>query len=197
MLNDLMRRRAARGIRRRPLDIAIDRGIAGGGENIQANAADLTAFDSWRFDHAPLSHYAGFERARAAFVVFTKGRRTERVMFLHADFDGFKLDANHDQTIEADDFPDLIAACRSSDERWRDWRLRDPAAPWTKKWWFADADAIEREDWNLSAARYRPESCNAAEHRDTRELLAELHDDVAAILGDVEALAAELGERAA
>jgi type I restriction enzyme R subunit len=36
-------------------------------ENIRANAADLTAFESWRFDHAPLSHYGGFERARAAF----------------------------------------------------------------------------------------------------------------------------------
>jgi type I restriction enzyme R subunit len=36
-------------------------------ENIRANAAELTAFESWRFDIAPLSHYGGFERARAAF----------------------------------------------------------------------------------------------------------------------------------
>jgi hypothetical protein len=57
--DDLVRRQAARGIRRNPLDVAIDRRIAGG------------------------------------------GGRTERVMFLHADFDGFKLDANHDQPIEA------------------------------------------------------------------------------------------------
>ena len=80
---------------------------------------------------------------------------------------------------------------------WSDWQDRDPAAPWTEKWWFADAGTIEREDWNLSASRYRPESREAAEHRDPRELLAELRDETAAILGDIDALAAELGERAA
>jgi type I restriction enzyme M protein len=127
-------------------------------------------------------------------LVFAKGGRTERVMFLHADNDGFKLDANHDQPIEADDLPGLIAAFNSREELWRDWQGRDPAAPWTEKWWFAAADAIEREDWNLSASRYRPESRKAAEHRDPRELLAELRDEMAAILGDVEALAAELGD---
>ena len=47
-------------------------------------------------------------------------------------------------------------------------------------------------DLNLSASRYRPESREAAEHRDPRELLAELRDETAAILGDIEALAAEL-----
>ena len=51
---------------------------------------------------------------------------------------------------------------------------RDDAALWTEKWWFATAEAIEREDWNLSASRYRPETREAAEHRDPRELLAEL-----------------------
>ncbi len=66
--------------------------------------------------------------------------------------------------------------------------------PWTENWWFAEVDAIKREDLNLSASRYRPESRVAAEHRDPRELLAELRDETAAILGDIEALAAELGE---
>jgi type I restriction enzyme R subunit len=36
-------------------------------EQIKANAADLTAFDSWRFDQPPLSMNGGFERARAVF----------------------------------------------------------------------------------------------------------------------------------
>ena len=63
-----------------------------------------------------------------------------------------------------------------------DWRDRDTAAPWTEKWWFAEAEAIEREDWNLSASRYRPESREAAEHRDPRELLAELRDETVAVL---------------
>lgn len=80
---------------------------------------------------------------------------------------------------------------------WARWRERDAAKPWTENWWFADTAAIEREDWNLSASRYRPESREAAEHRDPRELLEELQEDVTTILGDIEALAAELGERAA
>jgi type I restriction enzyme M protein len=118
-------------------------------------------------------------------------------MFLHASNDGFRLDANHDQPIEADDLPGLITAFNSRDDMWADWQARDAAKLWTENWWFAEAGAIEREDFNLSASRYRPESREAAEHRDPRELLAELRDETATILGDIEALAAELGERAA
>ena len=115
-------------------------------------------------------------------------------MFLHASNDGFKLDANHEQPIEADDLPDLIAAFNSRAKTFSDWQSRDTEKPWVENWWFADATAIEREDFNLSAGRYRPESREAAEHRDPRELLAELRDETAAILGDIEALTAELGE---
>ena len=36
-------------------------------EQIKANAADLSLFESWRFDAPPLSMNGGFERARAVF----------------------------------------------------------------------------------------------------------------------------------
>lgn len=36
-------------------------------EQVKANAADLTLFESWRFDMPPLSMNGGFERARAVF----------------------------------------------------------------------------------------------------------------------------------
>ncbi len=36
-------------------------------EQIKANAAELTVFESWRFDAPPLSMNGGFERARAVF----------------------------------------------------------------------------------------------------------------------------------
>ncbi|MDA9529891.1 DEAD/DEAH box helicase family protein [Bradyrhizobium sp. CCBAU 25338] len=36
-------------------------------EQIKANAADVTQFESWRFDAPPLSMNGGFERARAVF----------------------------------------------------------------------------------------------------------------------------------
>jgi type I restriction enzyme M protein len=135
-----------------------------------------------------------YSGVKTSVLVFAKGGRTERVMFLHASNDGFKLDANHDQLVEADDLPGVIAAFGARAERFSVWQGRDAEKPWAENWWFADAATIEREDWNLSASRYRPESREAAAHRDPRELLAELRDETAAILGDIEALAAELGE---
>jgi type I restriction enzyme R subunit len=36
-------------------------------EQIKANAAELSGFESWRFDMPPLSMNGGFERARAVF----------------------------------------------------------------------------------------------------------------------------------
>jgi type I restriction enzyme, R subunit len=48
-------------------------------EQIKANAADLTLFESWRFDAPPLSMNGGFERARAVF-----GGETELERILHS-----------------------------------------------------------------------------------------------------------------
>ena len=135
-----------------------------------------------------------YSGVKTSVLVFVKGGRTEQVMFLHASNDGFKLDANHEQPIEADDLPGLIALFTSRAERLADWQSRDAERPWMENWWFADAANIEAQEFNLSASRYRPESRSAAEHRDPRELLAELRDETAAILGDIEALAAELGD---
>jgi type I restriction enzyme M protein len=133
-----------------------------------------------------------YSGVKTSVLVFAKGGRTEHVMFLHAGNDGFKLDANHDQPIDADDLPGLIAAFGQREEMWADWQARDTQTPWAENWWFADAAAIEREDWNLSASRYRPESREAAQHRNPRELLEELREDVETILSDIQALVAEL-----
>ena len=115
--------------------------------------------------------YAG---VKTSVLVFEKGGSTERVLFLHADNDGFKLDANHDTPIAADDLPELVEAFRQKDGLWRDWETRDPDTEWTGKWWFADTTEIRAADFNLSASRYRPMARTAVEHRDPRELLDEL-----------------------
>lgn len=133
-----------------------------------------------------------YSGVKTSVLVFAKGGRTERVLFLHADADGYKLDANHDQPVEADDLPALVAAFRTREDRWAEWQARNDKAPWTQNWWFATAEAIEAEDWNLSTSRYRPQNQTAAEHRDPRELLAELQEDMTAILDDVGTLAEEL-----
>ena len=48
-----------------------------------------------------------YSGVKTSVLVFRKGGTTGRVMFLHADNDGFKLDANHDRPIEENDLPEL------------------------------------------------------------------------------------------
>ncbi len=60
----------------------------------------------------PAGVFNPYSGVKTSALVFRKGGATERVMFLHAENDGFKLDANHDQPIQEDDLPGLIAAFR-------------------------------------------------------------------------------------
>lgn len=129
-----------------------------------------------------------YSGVKTSLLIFAKGDATERVMFLHADADGYKLDAQHDQPIDADDLPALVAAFHDRDARWAEWQARDAAAEWTAPWWFADMATIRAQDFNLSAGRYRPMSQTAAEHRDPLELLDELRAIETEILAEVEGL---------
>ncbi len=138
--------------------------------------------------------YAG---VKTSVLVFRKDGTTGRVMFLHAENDGFKLDANHDQPIDEDDLPGLIEAFRDREEGWTAWRDRDPDADWTENWWFAEADAIREADFNLSANRHRPQSRARVEHRDPLEILDELRAIETEILGEIDELAEAVREPAA
>ena len=130
-----------------------------------------------------------YSGVKTSVLVFRKGGATERVMFLHAENDGFKLDANHDQPIDEDDLPGLIEAFRDRDARGAAWRDRDADADWTENWWFAEADAIREADFNLSANRHRPRSRARVEHRDPLEILEELREIETEVLGEIDELA--------
>jgi len=138
-----------------------------------------------------------YSGVKTSVLFFQKGGSTDNVLFLHADNDGYKLDANHDTPIEADDLPTLLSAYRSREEGWLQWLARDPKAEWPHKAWFATADEIRGNDFNLSAGRYRPMSQTAVEHRDPRELLDELAAIEVEIAQEVEALRLVLAEQAA
>ena len=131
---------------------------------------------------------------KTSVLVFARGGATEQVLFLHVDADGYKLDAQHEQPVEADDLPGAVAAYRGRDALWARWQARDPAAEWTEKWWFADVGAIRAQDFNLSAGRYRPLTQTAAEHRDPVELLEELRAIEGEILAEVDGLMEVFGE---
>jgi type I restriction enzyme M protein len=133
-----------------------------------------------------------YSGVKTSVLFFRKGGNTERVLFLHADNDGYKLDANHDAPIEQDDLPARIADYRYQNERWLDWMARDAAQVWPHQWWFADAAILRANDFNLSAGRYRPMNQAAVEHRNPRELLDELAAIEAEIVEEVDALRAVL-----
>jgi len=129
-----------------------------------------------------------YSGVKTSVLLFRKGGSTERVLFLHVDNDGYKLDANHDTPIEADDLRELVGAYAARDRKVAEWAKRDPKAPWNEKWWFADAVEVRANEFNLSAGRYRPVNASTAVHRDPRELLDELaelereiHDEVVAL----------------
>ncbi|MCA0246255.1 MAG: SAM-dependent methyltransferase [Proteobacteria bacterium] len=147
--------------------------------------------------HAVLSLPGGvfqpYSGVKTSVLFFGKGGRTERVQFLHADADGYALDAQHETVVEADDLPALEAAYRDRDARAAQWDARDATAEWTEKWWFATADQIRGNDFNLSASRYRPLSKTQIEHRNPRDLLDELKAIETEILSEIEALNVMLG----
>jgi type I restriction enzyme M protein len=139
-----------------------------------------------------------YSGVKTSVLFFRQGGRTENVLFLHIDNDGYKLDANHDSPIPADDLPAAIAAYQQRADLLPQWHARDPAAEWLQRWWFADAATLRANDFNLSAGRYRPMSQAAVEHRNPLELLDELVALEAEIAIEVQALRMALAdERAA
>jgi len=138
-----------------------------------------------------------YSGVKTSVLFFRKGGSTENVLFLHADNDGYKLDANHDTPIEADDLPGVVAAYQQREAILKTWQARDATAEWKGQWWFADAATVRANEFNLSAGRYRPMSQSAVEHRDPRELLDELAAIEKEITEEVEALRAVLAEQAA
>ena len=135
-----------------------------------------------------------YSGVKTSVLIFKRGGCTENVMFLHADNDGYKMDANHDQPIEADDLPDLVNAYHERDEHLETWQSRDADNEWTAKWWFAGTEAIRANDFSLSSSRYRPMSKVAIQHRNPREILDELAAIETEIIDEVEALKAALTE---
>jgi type I restriction enzyme M protein len=138
-----------------------------------------------------------YSGVKTSVLFFRRGGSTDKVLFLHADNDGYKQDANHDNPIEADDLPGLVAVYRQKEANFATWQVRDPAAEWAAQWWFADAATLRANDFNLSAGRYRPMSQSAVAHRDPREILDELAAIEAEIVEEVEALKMALAEQAA
>ena len=107
-------------------------------------------------------------------LFFSKGGETKRVMFLHVDEDGFKLDAKHDTPIGKDDLPLMRNAYKGKAKCLKQWDNRDTDKKRKNKWWVADREEIVENDYNLLAPHYRPIQHADIEHENTIELIDEL-----------------------
>lgn len=137
-----------------------------------------------------------YSGVKTSVLVFKKRGRTSNVLFLHADADGYKLDAQHDTPVEADDLPALAAAFGDRTNLAAQWTKRDAESEWTEKWWFASADELRANDFNLSASRYRPLSKAQVQHRNPIELLDELKAIELEIVEELAALSDMLKQEA-
>jgi type I restriction enzyme M protein len=135
-----------------------------------------------------------YSGVKTSVLLFKKGGSTERVLFIHVDNDGYKLDANHDTPIEADDLPELVSAYKDREGNGAEWAKRDAKEPWHEKWWFADAADLRANEFSLSAGRYRPVNASTAVHRDPRDLLDELAELEREIASEVAALREALSD---
>lgn len=140
----------------------------------------------------PGGMFQPYSGVKTSALFFRKGGSTQRVMFLHADNDGYKLDANHDQPIDADDLPGLTAAYQACEQRYAQWKGRE--GDWGENWWFADVEQLRGNDFSLAASHYRPINATKMEHRNPRELLDELAALEVEITSEVEALRVVLNE---
>jgi type I restriction enzyme M protein len=115
-----------------------------------------------------------YSGVKTSVLFFRKGAAPSTCLFLHADNDGYKMDANHDHAYRsrrpAGPGPAPMPCARRTLKAWSARDARN--AEWIAQWWFADVAALRANDFNLSAGRYRPDEPGAGEqHRDPRELL--------------------------
>lgn len=82
--------------------------------------------------------YAG---VATSILIFTKGESTKKVWFYKMENDGYSLDDRRTK-IDETDIPDIIQRFKKKEN--------------SSKSWTVDIDEIQKNDWNLSASRYRP-----------------------------------------
>jgi type I restriction enzyme M protein len=100
--------------------------------------------------------YAG---VKTSVIIFSKTKPQKKVWFYELQNDGFSLDEKR-SPINENDIPDLL-------EKWND---KSEA----NKSWSVDIDKIRNDDYNLTAARYKPHKVEEIEFADPREIIDNL-----------------------
>jgi type I restriction enzyme M protein len=124
--------------------------------------------------------YAGVS---TAIIVFSKGGRTENVMFYDVLDDGFSLDDKRAKIGDGrGDLPDVLA-------KYKQWCKREGNfADRATKAFEVTASDIRAQEYDLSINRYKRQLYAAAPHADPRELLKSLKSLEQEILDDLQGL---------
>ena len=144
----------------------------------------------------PSGVFQPYASVKTSVLLFRKSGRTDRVLFLHVDSDGYKLDTNHDTPTDLDDLPDLAKVFLERNKHWAAWQQRSPNSSWSEKWWFATSEELPSAGWNFSAARWRPQAKSDEESCDPLELLGVLKALEVEIVSELEMLIDRLREKA-
>jgi type I restriction enzyme M protein len=116
-----------------------------------------------------------YSGVKTSVIFFKRGGKTDKVLFLNVQNDGYKLDSNHDVAIESDDLPLFLNIYRDQKTAWKKWNDRDELS-WDENWWFTDIEEIKKNDLNLSVNRYKPKQKSTKQFESPINLINELSD---------------------
>ena len=114
-----------------------------------------------------------YSGVKTSVIFFKKGGTTQDVLFLNVENDGYRLDANHDSSIDSDDLPGLINIYKDRNQYRKKW-LNKNTDRWEENWWFVDAKDLIENDFNLSAGKYKPHNQTVMIHKDPVEIIDEI-----------------------
>ena len=97
--------------------------------------------------------YAG---VKTSVIIFSKTKPQDKIWFYELQNDGFSLDEKRNP-ISENEIPDLL-------EKWA-------KKPESDKSWQVDVEEISKNDYNLTAGRYKKYKASEVEHEDPHELI--------------------------
>lgn len=107
----------------------------------------------------PAGVFKPYSGVKTSILFVKKGGKTDKVWFYELTADGFSLDDKR-QPTEKNDLPDLLA-------KWKN-------KPESERSWYATREEIEKNDDNLTASRYKPQSVEVVEHENPKAIIAEV-----------------------
>jgi type I restriction enzyme M protein len=119
----------------------------------------LTECDLQAVVSMPSGVFKPYSGVGTAALIFQKGSATKSVWFYDLTADGFSLDDKR-TPIDANDIPDVLARWQEREEGPNTYRV--------------PIEKIRKNEWNLTAGRYKPVTTKASNHDAPSEILRDV-----------------------